>query len=76
MDKPIVSECASKELNHLGLVAGMFDELGIEKSIDALIPQDMNQRNISIGTALKAMVLNGLGFVNQRLYLLPHFFEG
>jgi len=22
------------------------------------------------------MVLNGLGFVNQRLYLLPHFFEG
>ncbi len=76
MDKPIVSECASKELNHLGLVAGMFDELGIAKSIDALIPQDMNQRNISIGTALKAMVLNGLGFVNQRLYLLPHFFEG
>ena len=76
MDKSTVTECASKELNHLGLVAGMFDELDIAKSIDAFIPQDMTQRNISVGTALKAMVLNGLGFVNQRLYLLPHFFEG
>jgi len=72
----MTSSCESKELNHLGLVAGMYDELGIGESIDALIPQDMKQRNISIGQGLKAMVLNGLGFVNQRLYLLPHFFEG
>jgi len=76
MKEITVSECSSKALNHLGLVAGMFDELKVAKSIDAFIPQDMKQRNISIGVALKAMVLNGLGFVNQRLYLLPHFFEG
>ena len=72
----MMSSCESKELNHLGLVAGMFDELEIGKSIDAFIPQDMKQRNISIGQVLKAMVLNGLGFANQRLYLLPHFFDG
>jgi len=72
----MMSSCESKELNHLGLVAGMYDELGIGKSIDTLIPQDMNQRNVSIGQVLKAMVLNGLGFSNQRLYLLPHFFDG
>lgn len=72
----MMSSCESKELNHLGLVAGMYDELGIGKSIDALIPQDMKQRNLSIGTVLKAMVLNGLGFANQRLYLLPQFFAG
>jgi len=72
----MMSSCESKELNHLGLVAGMYDELGIGESIDALIPQDMKQRNVSIGQLLKAMVLNGLGFANQRLYLLPHFFDG
>jgi transposase len=72
----MMSSCESKELNHLGLVTGMYDELGVGKSIDALIPQDMKQRNISIGQILKAMVLNGLGFANQRLYLLPHFFDG
>ena len=72
----MMSSCESKELNHLGLVAGMYDELGIGTSIDAFIPQDMKQRNISIGQVLKAMVLNGLGFANQRLYLLPHFFDG
>jgi len=72
----MMSSCESKELNHLGLVAGMFDELGIGKSIDAFIAQDMKQRNISIGQVLKAMVLNGLGFANQRLYLMPHFFDG
>jgi len=72
----MMSSCESKELNHLGLVAGMYDELGIGKSIDALIPQDMNQRNLSIGQILKAMVLNGLGFSNRCLYLMPHFFDG
>jgi len=72
----MMSSCESKELNHLGLVAGMYDELGIGKSIDALISQDMNQRNLSIGQTLKAMVLNGLGFSNRCLYLMPHFFEG
>jgi len=72
----MMSSCESKELNHLGLVAGMYDELGIGNSINALIPQDMKQRNLSIGEILKAMVLNGLGFANQRLYLMPHFFDG
>jgi len=40
----MMSSCESKELNHLGLVAGMYDELGIGNSINALIPQDMKQR--------------------------------
>ena len=28
-----------------------------------------------MGQALKAMVLNGLGFANRRLYLMPEFFR-
>ncbi len=50
----------SETLEHLGLVAGMFDELGIGELVDELVPQDLEQRRISVGQALKAMVLNGL----------------
>nr|MBS0021846.1 DUF4277 domain-containing protein [Gammaproteobacteria bacterium] len=37
--------------------------------------QDHERRIVSVGQAVKAMVLNGLGFVNQRRYLVPHFFQ-
>ncbi|MCA9840407.1 MAG: IS1634 family transposase [Trueperaceae bacterium] len=65
----------SETLEHLGLVAGMFDELGIGELVDKEVPQDLEQRNISVGQALKAMVLNGLGFANRRLYLTTKFFQ-
>lgn len=65
----------SQTLEHLGLVAAMFDELGIGELVDELIPQDFEQRSITLGQAMKAMVLNGLGFANRRLYLMPEFFE-
>jgi transposase len=64
----------TKTIEHLGLVAGMYDELGVGELIDQLIPQDFEQRQVTIGQAVKAMVLNGLGFANRRLYLTPHFF--
>ncbi len=66
----------SKELNHLGLVAAMFDELEIGDTIDRVVVQDLEQRKVSIGQSVKAMVVNGLGFANQRLYLIPNFFDG
>ncbi len=65
----------SQTLEHLGLVAGMFDELGIGELVDKLIPQDLEQRKISVGQAIKAMVLNGLGFANRRLYLTSQFYK-
>lgn len=65
----------SRTLAHLGLVAGMYEELGIGEVIDRAVPQDEEKRIVSVGQAVKAMVLNGLGFVNQRLYLMPHFFQ-
>lgn len=64
----------SQTLDHLGLVAGMYDEIGIGAKIDQVIAQDTDKRQVSLGQAVKAMVLNGLGFVNQRLYLMPEFF--
>ena len=65
----------SKVLDHLGLVAGMFEELEIGDRIDEQIAQDFEEREVSVGQAVKAMVLNGFGFVQQRLYLTPQFFE-
>jgi transposase len=65
----------SESLDHLGLVAGMFDELGIGEVIDRATQQDPEQRIVTLGNAVKAMVLNGLGFVNQQLYLVPMFFQ-
>jgi len=65
----------SQNLGHLGLIAVLYDELGIGNIIDTVIPQDLEQRDVSIGQAVKAMVLNGLGFTQSALYLTPHFFK-
>lgn len=65
----------SQVFDHLGLGAGMFDELGISEGIDQAIAQALTKRTVPLGQAVKAMVLNGLGFVNQHLYLVPSFFQ-
>jgi transposase len=65
----------SQILDHLGLVAGMFDELGVGDVLDRATQQNPEQRMVTVGNAVKAMVLNGLGFVNQQLYLVPMFFQ-
>src|SRR5437773_922459 len=62
-------------LDHLGLVAGMFEELGITEVVDQATQQDPEMRIVTAGHAVKAMVLNGLGFLHQQLYLVPHFFQ-
>ena len=67
---------ASCTLDHHGLVAGLLDELGLVEKIDAMIPQDLGQRQVSVGMAVKAMILIGLGFVQRALYLTPDFFRG
>lgn len=69
------AQYAVQDLDHLGLVAGMVDELGLVELIDRLVPQDHGQRNLSVGLLVKAMVLNGLGFVQRTLYLMPRFFQ-
>jgi transposase len=53
----------------------MFDELGIGDVIDQATQQNPEMRNLTVGEAVKAMVLNGLGFANHALYLVPRFFQ-
>jgi transposase len=65
----------SQVLEHRGLVAGMFDALGIGDVIDQATQQDPETRDLTVGEAVKAMVLNGLGCINQALDLVPRFFQ-
>ena len=66
---------SSKTLDHLGLVACMCQEIGISEVIDEYCWSDSLDQIVSTDKALEAMILNGLGFVNKRLYLIPHFFR-
>jgi transposase len=61
-----------ERLDHLGVVAGICQEIGLAEYLDALAGP--NQQQVSIGTATVAMILNGLGFSNRRLYLVSQFF--
>ncbi|HEY4387854.1 MAG TPA: IS1634 family transposase [Ktedonobacteraceae bacterium] len=63
----------NERLDHLGIVAGVCQEMGLATWLDALAPTQ--QRVVSYGTATVAMILNGLGFSNRQLYLVPQFFE-
>ncbi len=53
----------------------MIDELEIVENIDKLIPSQSEDKKLSHGELVKAMILNGLGYVNKQLYLVPSFFR-
>jgi hypothetical protein len=61
----------SQVLDHPGLVAGMFDALGLGEIIEHATQQHPDMRDLTVGEAVKAMVLNGLGLINHALYLVP-----
>src|SRR5690348_6452125 len=62
----------NERLDHLGIVAGVCQEIGLAAWLDAQAGE--NRRQVSVGTAVVAMILNGLGFSNRQLYLVPQFF--
>jgi transposase len=65
-------EYQNERLDHLGIVAGMCQEIGLVEWLDREVGPRRNL--VSIGTATMALVLNGLGFSNRQLYLVPQFF--
>ncbi len=62
----------TERLDHLGIVAEVCREIGLADWLDAQASQ--LAQHVSIGTATVAMVLNGLGFSNRQLCLVPQFF--
>jgi transposase len=65
-------EYVNERLDHLGIVAGVCQEIELAAWLDAQEPG--NRQQVSVGTATVAMILNGLGFSNRQLYLVPQFF--
>ncbi|CZP48026.1 Transposase [Legionella pneumophila] len=64
-----------KNLDHHGLVAGFCQELGIAAIIDKALPAQSDQKHISYGQLLEAMILNGLGFRGRTLHMYSQYFE-
>lgn len=67
-------ELQTMTLDHHGLIACVCEELKIAERIDAKLGPLDPRRVVSPGTAVVAMILNGLGFTNRRLYLTHQFF--
>jgi transposase len=61
----------TQRLDHLGIVAGISQEIGLIEIIDQQI--GVVQRKVSCGQAIQAMVLNALGFSSRALYLMPDY---
>ncbi len=68
------TEIEVKNLDHLGLVAGIIDEIGIVEIINEQVSIERGEI-VTAGQVVKAIILNGLGFVSGSLYLFPQFFE-
>lgn len=65
---------SSKHLGHLGLVADKIDSLNLVGLIDQILPISKEYgAKVSHGERVAAMIMNGLGFIDSRLYLFPEF---
>lgn len=62
-------------LDHHGIVAGICDDLSLVEKINRRIGSQDSRRVIQPGIAIKAMIINGLGFTSRQLYLTPQFFS-
>jgi transposase len=63
-------------LDHLGLVSATIERLGLIEEIDQRVPIAQEKgAKVTIGERVAAMILNGLGFIDDRLYLFPQFLQ-
>jgi transposase len=64
----------SETIDHLGLVAATIHDIGLIEKIDNLIPINKDKgANLTIGQRIAGMIINGLGFVDTRLYMYAEF---
>lgn len=73
MNQP--TEIDVQDIDHLGLIAGIVDEIGIVDITNRLLGTHPLEQ-VSAGHVVKALILNCLGFLTAPLYLFSRFFEG
>ena len=65
---------SSQVLDHLGLLASVIDKIGLVEKIDNRLPvSPRHGAKVTMGQRVAAMILNGLGFMDDRLYMFPEF---
>ncbi|CBN55377.1 IS1634 family transposase [Kamptonema sp. PCC 6506] len=62
-------------LDHLGIVAGIIDEMELVEEVNKKVGL-RTKETLSPGQVMKAMILNGLGFLSAPIYLFDTFFVG
>ena len=62
-------------LDHLGIVAGIIDEMELVEEVNKKVGIKIKE-TLSPGQVMKAMILNGLGFLSAPIYLFETFFVG
>ena len=67
-------EMEIQNIDHLGIVAGIIASIGIVEIINELIGVEKDEK-VNAGQVVKAMIINGLGFVSKPLYMFPKYFE-
>ena len=70
----LVNNIEVQNLNHLGIIAGLIDEIGIVEIVNEQLgikPQE----KLNSGLIVKSIILNAMGFISKPLYLFPQFFN-
>lgn len=66
----------TQNLQHLGLITAAIDKINLGNKIDVRLPLTDNKGyKVTMGQRVVAMILNGLGFMDDRLYMFPEFLE-
>jgi hypothetical protein len=70
MDNINAEDFSRRYIGHLELVADKINSLNLIDLSDKRIPINMNQgAKVTHGERVAAMILNALGFIDNRLYL-------
>jgi transposase len=72
--KPGKTQYTTQNLDHLGLVAATAHRIGLVEKIDKRLPLSKEKgAKLGMGHRVLGMILNALGFMDQRLYLFSEF---
>ncbi|MEO3705126.1 DUF4277 domain-containing protein [Trichormus azollae HNT15244] len=67
-------EFESKKFDHLEIIAGIIDEIGVVEKINEIFLVDSREK-VNKGEIVKVIILNKPGSVWRPLYSFPKFFE-
>jgi len=73
-DKP-KTKIRVERMDHLGMVATIIEQLGIQAFFDKKIPK-RSQHHVTTGQAIAAMILIGLGYAHRALHITPRALKG